>query len=43
MPPLLAAHRRYAISKDPVASVAAMVLAALLPTLVLSVSLIARA
>lgn len=43
VPLLLAAHRRYAISKDPVASVAAMVLAALLPTLVLSVSLIARA
>jgi len=42
--PLLAAtHRRYAISKNPAASVAAMVLAALLPTLALSVSLIARA
>jgi hypothetical protein len=38
-----ATHRRYAISKNPAASVAAMVLAALLPTLALSVSLIARA
>ncbi len=43
LPLLVAAHRRYAINENPVASVAAMVLAVLLPTLVLSVSLVARA
>lgn len=43
MPLLVAAYGRYAISTNPVASVAAMVLAALLPTLVLGVRLIAGA
>jgi len=43
VPLLVAAHRRYATSENPVASVAAMVLAVLVPTLVLIVSVVARA